>query len=89
MTIIIFTNEDQDPLAEDLSYKGHQVFTTHQISEFLVLAEQHPTAEIIISCELDQETTKVIKKVTMHRKSSAATLEEIVGFVNPKDGSIQ
>ncbi len=88
MTIIIFTEEEDDPLTEDLTYKGHQVFTTGEISEFLVLAEQHPTAEVIIACDLDQATKDAIKRVTANRKSSAS-FEEILGFAKPGEGSIQ
>jgi hypothetical protein len=62
MTLILFTTQAPNPLAAQLSQQGHQVFEAIAISEVLALAEQHPTAEIIIDAGVAPGTAKVIQQ---------------------------
>ena len=49
MIVILFTTHAPDTLSDELARQGHEVYEALAISEVLALAEQHPTASIIIT----------------------------------------
>jgi hypothetical protein len=75
MTVILFTTLAPHPLGEELSSQGHCVYEALAVSEVLSLAEQHPTASIIITTDVDQKRAAVIQQhyptVRLHRQFSA------------------
>jgi hypothetical protein len=74
MTLILFTTQAPDPLAEELSQQGHIVHEAIAISEVLALAEQHTNASIVIAAGVDHERAKMIQQhyPTMHLKATAS-----------------
>lgn len=90
MTLILFTTEAPDPLAEELSQQGHQVFEAIAISEVLSLADAHPTAAIIIKADVSSEKTAIIQQhyPTMHLQPNA-TMKDILWELNLKGASVQ
>jgi hypothetical protein len=90
MILILFTTSTPDPLAEELSQQGHQVFEAIAISEVLALAEQHSSASIVITAGVDHERAKVIQQhyPTMHLKPNA-TVKDILWELDLKGASVQ
>jgi len=74
MTLILFTTQAPDPLAEELSQQGHIVHEAIAISEVLALAEQHPNASVVITAGVDHERAKMIQQHyrAMHLKATAS-----------------
>jgi hypothetical protein len=62
MTVILFTTRVPDTLSDELVHQGHEVYEALAISEVLALAEQHTTASIIITPDVDQTRAKVIQQ---------------------------
>jgi hypothetical protein len=60
--LILFTTTAPNPLTEELSRHGQQVYEALAISEVLALAEQHPTASIVITPDVDQARASIIQK---------------------------
>jgi hypothetical protein len=79
MTLILFTTTAPNPLTDELSHQGHQVFEAVSISEVYALADQHPAATIIITADVHLERAKAIQHhyTTLHLKP-AATVQDIV-----------
>lgn len=61
LILILFTTTAPNPLTEELSRQG-QVFEALAISEVLALIEQHPTASIIITPDVDQARASIIQQ---------------------------
>ncbi|MGZ7104657.1 MAG: hypothetical protein ACXVKC_04420 [Candidatus Angelobacter sp.] len=78
MTLILFTTVAPHPLSEELFSQGYQVYEALAVSEVFSLIEQHPTASIIITADVDQERAKAIQQhyPTLHLKP-AATVKDI------------
>jgi hypothetical protein len=55
MTLILFTTLAPHPLTHELSHQGHTVYEALAVSEVYALADQHPTATIIITADIDPE----------------------------------
>jgi hypothetical protein len=53
MILILFGTEAPNPLADELSHQGHQVYEALAISEVYALADQHPMATIIMTADID------------------------------------
>jgi len=51
MIVILFTTHAPDTLLDGLVRQGHEVYEALAISEVMALAEQQPTASIIITPE--------------------------------------
>ena len=72
MTVILFIAVAPCALTDELSLQGHEVFEALAISEVLALAEQHLTASIIITPDVDQTRAKVIQQhwptVRLHKE---------------------
>lgn len=79
MTLILFTALAPDPLTDELSRQGHQVYEALAISEVYALADQYPTATIIITADVHLERAKAIKHhyMTLHLKFGATVAEVI------------
>jgi hypothetical protein len=79
MSIILFTTQAPNPLTRELSEQGWHVYEAIAISEVLALAEQHPSASIILTADVDTERAKAIKQhyPTMHLKANA-TAQDIL-----------
>jgi len=90
VTIILFTTTAPCSLAEQLSHQGHHVFEAIDISEVYALADQHPSATIIITAEIDPERAKAIQHhyPTMLLKPNA-TVQDILWELNQKDEMVQ
>ena len=90
MTLILFTTAAPDPLAEELSHYGHQVFETLAISEVLALAEAHPKGAIIIKADISSEKGAIIQQhyPTMQLKPNA-TVKDILWELSLKGASVQ
>jgi len=75
VTLILFTTIAPHPLTEELSRQGYQVYEALAVSEVLALAEQHPTASIIITPDVDQRRARVIQQhwptVRLHKEFTA------------------
>lgn len=90
MTLILFTKSAPDPLVEELSHQGHQVFEAIAISEVYALADQHPMATIIITADIDPERAKAIQHhyPTLQLKANA-TVQDVVWELSLKSASVQ
>ncbi|MFL6314729.1 MAG: hypothetical protein ACJ71W_21700 [Terriglobales bacterium] len=79
MTLILFTTQAPDPLTTELSQQGHTVYEAIAITEVYALADQHPTAQIIITADIDPERAKAVQHhyPTMHLKVNA-TIKDII-----------
>ena len=88
-TLILFTDRAPHPFTEELSQQGHQVYEAIAISEVLALQEQHPTAQIIITADVDPERAKAAQHryPTLYLKPDA-TVQDIVWELNLKDAMI-
>jgi len=75
MTLILFTAVAPCTLTDELSLQGHKVYEALAISEVLALAEQHPTASIIITPDVEQSRASVIQQhwptVRLHKQFTA------------------
>jgi predicted nicotinamide N-methyase len=90
VTLILFSTQAPNPLTNQLSHQGHQVFEAIAISEVYALADQHPAAQIIVTADIDPERAKAIQHhyPTMYLKPNA-TVKDIIWELNPKGASIQ
>lgn len=90
MILILFCTTFPHPFTEELSRQGHQLFEALAISEVYALADQHPTATIIITADIDPERAKAIQQhyPTMHLKANT-TMQDILWELNPKDATVQ
>lgn len=72
MTVILFITHVPNTLSDELVRQGHEVYEALAISEVLALAEQHLTASIIITPDVDQTRAKVIQQhwptVRLHKE---------------------
>jgi hypothetical protein len=72
MTVILFTTHSPDTLSNEFARQGCEVYEALAISEVLALAEQHPTASIIITPDVDQTRAKIIQQhwptVRLHKE---------------------
>jgi hypothetical protein len=75
MTVILFTTSAPHPLGGKLSSQGHCVYEALAVSEVFSLAEQHPTASIIITADVDQTRATVIQQhyptMRLHKQFSS------------------
>ncbi len=62
MTIVFFTRAAPSSLADELSRQGHRVHEALAISEVLALAQEHPSAHIVISADVEPERARVIQQ---------------------------
>jgi ABC-type nitrate/sulfonate/bicarbonate transport system ATPase subunit len=62
LTLILFTCQAPNPLAETLITLGHQVYEALAISEVIALAEQHPASHIVITSDVDQNRASIIQR---------------------------
>ena len=91
MTLILFTTVAPDPLAEQLSNYGHQVFEVLAISEVLALAETYARgAPIIITADVTPEKAAIIQQhyPTMHLKPNATVQDIVWELSNFRDGQV-
>jgi hypothetical protein len=90
MILILFCTQAPNPLTDQLSHQGHQVFEAIAISEVYALADQHPAAQIIMTADIDLERAKAIQHhyPTMHLKA-AATVRDILPELNLKGAMLQ
>jgi hypothetical protein len=79
VTLILFTSIAPAPLTDELSRQGHQVYEALAISEVYALADQYPTATIIITADVHPERAKAVQHhyPTLHLKP-AATVQDVV-----------
>jgi predicted nicotinamide N-methyase len=86
MTFILFCTQAPNPLTAELSQQGHTVYEAIAISEVYALADQHPTAQIILTADIDPERAKAIQHhyPTMHLKANA-TVHDIVWELSQKN----
>jgi len=79
MTLILFTTTAPNPLTDELSHQGHQVFEAVSISEVYALADQHPAATIIITADVHLERAKAIQHhyTTLHLRPNT-TVQDIL-----------
>jgi hypothetical protein len=74
MTVILFTTSAPHALGDELSGQGHCVYEVLAVSEVFSLAEQHPTASIFITADVDQKRATVIQQhyptVRLHKQFS-------------------
>jgi predicted nicotinamide N-methyase len=91
MTLILFTTAAPNPLTDELSHQGHQVFEAMAISEVFALADQHPSATIIITADVHPERMKAIQHhyQTLHLKANATVRDIIWEVSNMKGPSVQ
>jgi len=77
--LILFTTVAPHPLTNKLSLSGHQAHETVAVSEVFSLMEQHPSATIIITADIDADRANVVQRhyPTMQLKASA-TLHDIL-----------
>ena len=77
MTIIWFTRSLPSSISDELTRQGYTVFESLSISETLSLAEQHPTAAIIVNHDVEKAAAKVIQQhhPTLCLNPSAAVKE--------------
>jgi hypothetical protein len=72
MILILFTAVAPCTLSSELSLQGHEVYEALAISEVLALSEQHPTASIIITPDVDQTRAAVVQQhwptMRLHRE---------------------
>jgi hypothetical protein len=72
VTLILFTTRAPNTLTDEFARQGHEVYEALAISEVLSLAEQYPTASIIITPEVEQSRASVIQQhwptVHLHRQ---------------------
>jgi hypothetical protein len=88
MTLIMFTTSVPDPLAAELSRQGHHVLEAIAVSEVFALADEHPSATIIITCDINPERANVMQHYpTMHLKPGA-TVQDILWELNLGKGAI-
>jgi hypothetical protein len=89
MTLILFTTTAPNPLTDELSHQGHQVFEAVSISEGYALADQHPAATIIITADVHPERAKAIQHhyPTLHLQPNA-TVKDIVWEASNLKGAI-
>lgn len=59
VTLILFCTQAPNPLTDELLHQGHQVYEALAVSEVYALADQHPTATILITADVDQGRAKV------------------------------
>jgi hypothetical protein len=73
VTLILLTTIAPHPLTEELSRQGYQVNEALAVSELFRLVEQHPTATILITADVDQERAKLVQQhyPTLHLKPAA------------------
>jgi hypothetical protein len=90
MTLILFCTQAPNPLAAELSHQGHTVYEAIAISEVYALADQHPTASIIITADVDPERAKAIQHhyPTLHLKANA-TVRDIMWELSHEKPRIQ
>jgi hypothetical protein len=91
VTLILLTTVAPDPLAEQLSNYGHQVFEVLAISEVLALAETYARgAPIIITADVTPEKTAIIQQhyPTMHLKPNATVHDIVWELSNFRDGQV-
>lgn len=88
MTLIVFCTTARDPLTDELQHQGHQVFEALAISEVFALADQHPSATIIITADVHPERVKAIQHhyPTIHLKANA-TVRDIMWEVSNLKGA--
>jgi hypothetical protein len=71
----LFTTHAPDTLLDELVRQGHEVYEALAISEVMALAEQQPTASIIITPDVDQTRAKAIQQhwptILLHREFTA------------------
>ncbi|HKV94904.1 MAG TPA: hypothetical protein VJW20_20330 [Candidatus Angelobacter sp.] len=60
--IILFTTRAPDPLAEKLIREGMIVYEALAISEVLALAQDHPSAQIILAPGIDAARARIIQQ---------------------------
>jgi hypothetical protein len=89
MILILFCTQAPNPLTTELQQQGHTVYEAIAISEVLALAEQHPTAAIIIDAGVDPETAKLIQQhyPTLHLKTNA-TVKDILWEMSNSRGEV-
>ena len=91
MIAILFTTQVPNPLAEQLSDYGHQVFEALAISEVFALAETYARgAPIIITADVTPGKAAIIQQhyPTMHLKPNA-TVKDILWELKVKDEIVQ
>ena len=62
VTLILFTTQAPNPLAERLITLGHEVYEALVISEVMALAEQYPASHIVITSDVDQNRAGIIQR---------------------------
>ena len=89
MTLLLFTTQAPYTLADELLLQGHEVCEAIAISEVLALAEQHPSATIIIKGEIDPERAKVMQHYPSLHLKPRATVKDILWELHLKGATIQ
>jgi hypothetical protein len=62
MTLIFFTRSLPNAICDELGRQGHTIHECLAISEVLHLAEQHPTAAVVINHDVEAAAAKVIQQ---------------------------
>jgi hypothetical protein len=77
--LILFTTTAPYPLTEELSRQGYRVSEALALSEVLALADEGPSATIIITAEVDPELATVIEQhyPALHLQPNA-TVQDVV-----------
>lgn len=90
ITIILVTDFAPHPLTTELSQQGHTVYEAIAISEVLALQEQYPTAQIILTADVDPERAKAIQHhyPTLHLKPDS-TVKDILWELSHEKRQIQ
>ena len=75
VTLILFTTQAPNPLAERLMALGRDVYEALAISEVMALAEQYPASQIVITSDVDQNRASIIQRryptIYLHRQFTA------------------
>jgi hypothetical protein len=72
VTLILFTTQAPNTLAEELARHGHEIYEALAISEVMALAEEHADSVIVIASEVDLGRASVIQQhwptVRLHKQ---------------------
>jgi len=80
LILILFTERAPHLLTKELGHQGHRVFEAVAISEVYALADQHPTAAIIIiTADVHPERVKAVRHhyTILHLKPEA-TVKDVL-----------